>query len=95
MVGGYMFYWNIVSLGIVVMGNFQCGFFNSVVLGVLQGLLVCLVENYKLMLDYKLYGYCDVGYINCLGNSFYDVIKIWFYYDIGKLVLLIKMFICF
>lgn len=22
MVGGYMFYWNIVSLGIVVMGNF-------------------------------------------------------------------------
>lgn len=47
------------------------------------------------MLDYKLYGYWDVGYINCLGNSFYDVVKMWFYYDIGKLVLLIKMFICF
>lgn len=86
-VGGHMPYWNIVSLGIAVMGNFQRGPPNSAALEALHGLLECLVENHKLTPDYKLYGHRDVGHTNCPGNSFYDVIKTWSHYDTGKPVL--------
>ena len=86
-VGGHVPAWNIVSMGIAVMGNFQRGPPNQVALAALEGLLGCLIENHKLTPDYKLYGHRDVAHTNCPGNSFYDVIKTWSHYDSGKPVL--------
>lgn len=86
-VGGHVPAWNIVSMGIAVMGNFQRGPPNQVALAALEGLLGCLIENHKLTPDYKLYGHRDVAHTNCPGHSFYDVIKTWSHYDSGKPVL--------
>lgn len=67
------------------MGDFILYVFNDLVINVVKSLIDCGVKIGRIIQNYVLKGYCDVGQILCLGDKLYVLINIWFYYYYQKM----------